>query len=781
MSINTSIDSKGYTIEKKSLKPKQLDKLKKDLTVSPKILDVGGEVPSFEVFTEDTKNIYIPRFYGIKKYGEPKINKLEETKIDIQFTGKLRDYQENIVKLCNEQLKSKGGGLLCVGCGQGKCLAKGTLIIMYDGTIKPVETIKVNDLLMGDDNTPRKVLSLANGKEELFDIIDYNNNYKYTVNKSHILSLKWMGENKFNYGNIKYSLGDTVDIPLDLYITLPNEIKDKLKGYRVPLDFNNTNNTKEDYYKVGYYYSDKNDLSSYKYLSKLDKIYLVSGIIDKYGEIIINSKNNTGVIIEKDKIDLENFIFLVRSIGISILNDEKYIELLGSGLYQLQYSYLLKLYSEDSFKKDALIYDIEVNSVGEGEYYGFTIDNNRRFVLGDFTVTHNTVMGLKIIADLQVKTLVLVHKTFLQDQWLERCSQFTNAKVGLIRQNKVEIENKDICIGMVQSITSRDYDLKLFESFSLIIFDEAHRYPSKVFSQAFQKTCPKYIFSLSATPDRVDGLTKVLNWYSGDIIYKQLSKPNKQVVVKIFNYDSNDPLFKEETMWVKGDYLPSNTKMINNLVNIKSRNNHILTILNHLRKYNERKVLVLSGRREHLTELKDNLDACIKDDIDKEIIMKDECKTYYYVGGMNKDALQEAAQKGDILFGTYDMAQEGLDIDKLNTLILATPKKNVTQALGRIMRKILKEGDVRPLIIDMADELSIYTRQAGIRLKEYTKNKYMVENYYLKNDKIETYESIMISKMGLSKEEAKEFMDTPENYEPDITKILDLQKVEELD
>jgi hypothetical protein len=205
-----------------------------------------------------------------------------------------------------------------------------------------------------------------------------------------------------------------------------------------------------------------------------------------------------------------------------------------------------------------------------------------------------------------------------------------------------------------------------FPANTLIIFDEAHRYPSRIFSQAFQKTCPKYILSLTATPNRTDGLTKVLYWFSGDIIYKQLSKPNKQVIVKVFNYESTDKLFAEKKMWVKGKTAPSNTKMINNLVQIKSRNEHLLNILNRLRKNPERKVLVLSGRREHLKELKDSLDTCIQKDIDDGNIMKDECRSYYYVGGMSKWDLQEAAQKGDILFGTYDMAQEGLDIDKLN-------------------------------------------------------------------------------------------------------------------
>jgi superfamily II DNA or RNA helicase len=792
--IETCLDNKGYSINKRTLTIKQLEKLKNELTVTPKILDTGNtENMSFSTYTEDDNYISIPKFYGIKKYGVPKINKLQETKIDIKFTGKLRDYQENLVKLCNDSLTKLGGGLLCVGCGQGKCLAKGTPVLMYDNTLKLVENIKIGDVLMGDDSTPRKVLSLAHGFEEMFDIVDTFSNSKYTVNKSHILSLKLKGDPDFTlngvkYENkelvlngIKYKNEDIIDIPLTTYLDLDENLKTKLKGFRVSV---NTEEYKNDISNNYFYQDGLNFFCDSKHIlqTKEKKQYLISGIIDAFGKIIQHFDPYTKTIYDAISINVKNknysnnLIMIARSLGIAVMDYDNTISLYGSELSKLPSKMINNKYN---FCPDVLTYDIKVSSIGQGEYYGFTIDGNHRFILGDFSVTHNTVMGLKTIVDLGVKTLVLVHKTFLQDQWIERCSQFTNAKIGIIRQDKVQVEGYDICIGMVQSIVSRDYDPELFKQFTYIIFDEAHRYPSKVFSQAFQKTCPKYILSLSATPERADGLTKVLHWYSGDIIYKQLSKPNTQVIVKVFNYESTDPLFKEKKMYVKGSWMPSNTKMINNLIQIKSRNKHIVNILNSLRKNSERKILVLGGRREHLKEIKDTVDISIQKDIDDGNIMKDEYNTYYYVGGMNKHELAEAAIKGDMLFGTYDMAQEGLDIDKLNTLLLITPKKNVTQALGRVMRRILKTGDLRPLIIDVADDLSIYVKQSAVRLKQYEKNEYKVENYYLKDDKIETYEYFLKNKMNMNDDEVKEFMNDPENYEPYIDKILDLQKVED--
>ena len=96
------------------------------------------------------------------------------------------------------------------------------------------------------------------------------------------------------------------------------------------------------------------------------------------------------------------------------------------------------------------------------EYYGFTIDGNHRYLLGDFQVTHNTVIALKIVAALGLKTLVLVNKEFLMDQWIERIEQFIpNARVGIIQQKKVQVEDKDIVVGMIHSISLKEYPKEL--------------------------------------------------------------------------------------------------------------------------------------------------------------------------------------------------------------------------------------------------------------------------------------------------------------------------------
>jgi len=112
----------------------------------------------------------------------------------------------------------------------GKCLGKGTKIVMYDGSLKRVEDVEVNDLLMGDDSTPRRVLSLARGREEIY-WVRQNKGVDYRVNGSHIISLK----RSRNEGKHKH--GDILNISINEYIKKSNKFKSNYKGYKVAIDF----------------------------------------------------------------------------------------------------------------------------------------------------------------------------------------------------------------------------------------------------------------------------------------------------------------------------------------------------------------------------------------------------------------------------------------------------------------------------------------------------------------------------------------------------------------
>ncbi|CAA6824755.1 MAG: Replicative DNA helicase (EC [uncultured Sulfurovum sp.] len=133
----------------------------------------------------------------------------------------------------NDKTQGFGKGDLVIIAARpamGKCLGKGTNVLMFDGTLKAVEEVKVGELLMGDDSTPRKVLSLAHGREEMY-WVRQNKGIDYRVNKSHILSLK----RSRNEGKHKH--GDILNIEVSDYIEKSNKFKSNYKGYKAKLDF----------------------------------------------------------------------------------------------------------------------------------------------------------------------------------------------------------------------------------------------------------------------------------------------------------------------------------------------------------------------------------------------------------------------------------------------------------------------------------------------------------------------------------------------------------------
>src|SRR3990172_1348680 len=150
-------------------------------------------------------------------------------------------------------------------------------------------------------------------------------------------------------------------------------------------------------------------------------------------------------------------------------------------------------------------------------------------------------------------------------------------------------------------------------SFWGIVAHNCHHISSRIFSRALLKITPKYTIGLSATPHRTDGLTKVINWFIGDIIAKVERKGTNAVYVKKFEYTSNDDLFGEKKRWFKGNVKPDPTKMITNMYKINARNKFLANIINNLRKQDERKTLILSGRIEHLKILKKLVDTMIQE------------------------------------------------------------------------------------------------------------------------------------------------------------------------
>ena len=318
-----------------------------------------------------------------------------------------------------------------------------------------------------------------------------------------------------------------------------------------------------------------------------------------------------------------------------------------------------------------------------------------------------TVMALYILAQLRRKTLVVVHKSFLMNQWIERIQQFLpGARVGRIQGQIVDIDDKDIVLGMLQSLSMKEYPADMFDSFGLTVFDEVHHMGAEVFCQCMMKVTTMYTLGLSGTMQRKDGLTKVFKMFLGDVVHKEKAASEHRVIVKAINYCVDDAAFNETEYDYRGN--PKFSTMISRVCDYAHRSEFILRVLQReLAENPEQQVMILGHNKSLLTYLH------------KAIEHRGIASVGYYVGGM-KEADLKASESRKVIIATYAMASEGLDIKTLTTLIMASPKTDVCQSVGRILR--VKHG--RPLVIDIVDQQDIFRNQWHKRRAYYVKQNY---------------------------------------------------------
>jgi len=324
-----------------------------------------------------------------------------------------------------------------------------------------------------------------------------------------------------------------------------------------------------------------------------------------------------------------------------------------------------------------------------------------------------TVMAIYIICMMKKKALVIVHKDFLLNQWKERIQEFApSARIGTIKAKTIDVEDKDIVIGSLQSLSMKEYDENVFNGFGMLVVDEAHHTGAEVFSKALQKINVKYTLGLSATVERKDGLSKVFKWYLGNVIYKKKNKGKDIIDVHMLEYTNQCKNYCGE-FTIFGNK-PNMSKMINNICDFEPRVEFIVQKMQQvLENEPQRRILVLSDRRSHLQMFKEMLEKY------------NMCDVGFYYGGMKQDDLKESEGRS-IILGTYAMISEGFDVKGLDTLVLASPKSDVVQSVGRILRTPKHERKSVPLVIDIVDDFSMFPKQAKKRVTYYKSCKYNI-------------------------------------------------------
>lgn len=322
--------------------------------------------------------------------------------------------------------------------------------------------------------------------------------------------------------------------------------------------------------------------------------------------------------------------------------------------------------------------------------------------------------ALAVTALMRVPTLVVVTKDDLFEQWIESAHEFLGlpySKIGRIRQSTCDVVSKPITVGMIHSLSIEGkYPDWIKKQFGLVHFDEVQRLPADEFSKVAGMFASKWRLGWSATPDRADGKEVVFFGHIGPIRVVSDAHP---MIPEVFRYKTNYtlPLVPRRINGkMKIVKLPHQAGKIGHVVSdmVKDEErNRLIAKLGSMCYKNGRNTVLFSDQLAHLETLYGYLLALgvRSNDI------------AFYVGGLKK-AQKEEAKKRKFLLATYSMMGEGSDVPTLDAAILSTPRSDVRQIVGRVIRSL--DGKQTPIVIDIVDDDShVFEAYSNKRMKFY--------------------------------------------------------------
>ncbi len=297
-----------------------------------------------------------------------------------------------------------------------------------------------------------------------------------------------------------------------------------------------------------------------------------------------------------------------------------------------------------------------------------------------------TVVGLRIIHELDLSTLIVVHTKELLYQWAEKVEELLGVKAGIVGDNKWNEEN--VTVAMIQTLLSRGVD-KLKNDYAIVMFDECHRTSAaEKFYQLGISLPQVYRFGLSATPwRRVRGEEIKIEAVVGPIIYEVkaedliregfLAKPRFEVIT----YESSMPSFSERYKELYEDVVMNNDE----------RNRAIVAKAKELVRKGHR-VLIDVKRIEHGKILKEMLE---KEGVKAEFLSSK---------SQNRWEVLEAFKNGEIPVLISTLLKEGVDIPEISAIILAGGGKSDIMTIQTIGRALRPKKGMRAVIVDVADD-----------------------------------------------------------------------------
>jgi hypothetical protein len=209
-------------------------------------------------------------------------------------------------------------------------------------------------------------------------------------------------------------------------------------------------------------------------------------------------------------------------------------------------------------------------------------------------------------------------------------------------------------------------------------------------------------------------MTKAFVAFLGDVLFKGKRREDDVLVVQHkFWHESTQ--YRDEPM-IGSIGKPNVSRMINNIAAFPPRTAAVVDAVERMvRRQPGRKVLVLSDRKAQLTDVRAGLEA-----LDPPVTAG------FYWGGMKKDKLAETEATKQVMLATFSYAAEGMDVPSLDTLVLASPKSDIEQSVGRILRTKAADRERSPLVYDFVDQFSLFERQGMKRAAFYRKFKYRI-------------------------------------------------------
>ena len=780
--MQTEINHHGYSITLKSIPSHFLENIKTELTVKPiENPNFLGNSIAFPVYRLSKNKIYLPRYYGIEKYNQC-INHLKSSEpINVTFNGTLRDIQEHTIKETLIAFEKFGGGIISLDTGLGKTVValklinlmkQKTLIVVHAEFLLEQWVARIKQFL------PDARIGIIRQERCEIENVDITVGMLQTIINRDI-SFKDYGlmaiDECFPYNQLIWTSDGITKIG-----TIYNKWK---KNQKLPLILSFNEQTKQtEYKKIVYAWEKINEnLLKINYSKSNFKCTENHKILTPNGYIEAN-KLNIGDLITCNYNDK-----LTESMVAQALNEDQYQILLGSYLGDGHISilpserYRLKIIHCEKQKEycewkasmfNCSIKRIENNGYAKGIAYNFCtkiidLPNNKKFtkeynycpqwVLDDLdyrgiaiwwmddgslnkrktygtlsTCSFDEESHIRIIKRLKQLDIDCIYrqdgKGYLSIYFrkneiinlLEKINPYLceNMKYKFsFTETLYKWDTKFLNYGTVKitsviSIKNESkfvYDIEVEDNHNFIcssisgigpIVHNCHHVCAKSFSNLFYKVQTRYLIGLSATPIRKDGLSKILYWFLGPQIVdikRETDKPSIQFI-------NTDIKFYVEKFNKLGKI--NSPTMITDLTKNINRNELIKNTILSLK---DRKILFLSDRREHCETM---FNYC-----------KDYVTAGLYLGGMKTDA-RELTTTFSVIFGTYQACGEGFDVPELDTLILATPKSDVEQAVGRILRQKNKN---EPLILDFVDTFSIFKGQFYKRKKFYKSKEFKIK------------------------------------------------------